>query len=64
MKLRCKDLGNKKVLLIPPEFSDMFTPGKDYGPFKCIRVARQLALYIPQELADQFKDGEEYEVRF
>ena len=62
MKLRCKQLDNKKVLIIPSYYEDMFELGKKYDGMTCTRTARYLCLLIPSYRWDEFEDGKEYEV--
>lgn len=62
MKLKCKVLDNKKVLVIPSVFHDMFEEGKEYCGLKCIRVARYKALMVPRAFYDIYEEGKEYEL--
>lgn len=61
MKLKCKVLDNKKVLVIPSLFHDMFEEGKEYCGLKCMRVARYKVLVVPRVLFDMYEEGKEYE---
>lgn len=63
MKLQCRALGNKKVLVIPAIYWDMFDDGETYDGLKCIRTARYKCLLVPSYRWDEFEEGEEYEIR-
>ena len=62
MKLVCKVVGGKKVLVIPSVYHDMFEYGETYDGLKCIRTARYKCLLIPAYRWDEFKEDVEYEI--
>ena len=61
MKLKCKIVGGKKVLVIPAIYEDMFEEGKRYNGMLCSRIARYKVLIIPAIISDQYEEGKEYD---
>ena len=62
MKLKCRIVGNKKVLVIPSIYHDMFKEGEKYRGMTCAWIARYKCLIIPSLRYDEFEEGREYEI--
>lgn len=66
--MKCRVMGDKKVLYIPAELRDAICEGNIYGVMvngkvvglKCVRVAGRKVLHVPKLYDDLFRVGEDY----
>jgi hypothetical protein len=60
--LTVKIVANKKRLIIPSLYYDLFKVGVRYQGLLCTNVGRYRVLSIPPVMEDQFLVGEQYEI--